>query len=464
MQDQNRQIFTLSDLGKSLRSVIERNYSSTYWVKAEIAKLNHYPRSGHCYPELVHKTGNIVHAQMRSTIWADDFKQINKLFTDTTGEQLNEGMAILFRASVTFHPVYGLSLQIWEIEPAFTLGELALRKNQNIVRLREEGLFDRNRSAPMPILPKRVAVISVETSKGYNDFLAIIKSYEQRYSVWHFLFPSILQGDKAVEGIISQLRIIKQASGQFDIVAIIRGGGGDIGLSCYDDYSLAREIALCPLPVISGIGHSTNETIAEMVAWANKITPTDVGYFIIEKFRDYELRIENCRKSINNIVIDQIDFQKQKVETLTDKLIGTSQGNVVKQKHLIMNCARKVAVNTINICKHQSKNLENLAHNITIKPAKTILRQKFRIAKHTLLVQKGVELFINKAENQLKGYSENIRLSDPVKILGRGYSITMNNSQIVTGPSKLKKGDTIQTYFLEGTVRSVVTDSDKQLK
>jgi len=460
LQDQNRQIFTLSDLGKSLRSVIERNYSSTYWVKAEIAKLNHYPRSGHCYPELVHKTGTIIHAQMRSTIWADDFKQINKLFADTTGEQLNEGMAILFRASVTYHPVYGLSLQIWEVEPAFTLGELALRKNQNIVRLREEGLFDLNRSAPMAILPKRVAVISVETSKGYNDFLAIIKTYEQRFRVWHFLFPSILQGDKAVEGIIAQLRIIKQASGQFDMVAIIRGGGGDIGLSCYDDYSLAREIALCPLPVISGIGHSTNETIAEMVAYANKITPTDVGYYIIEKFRDYEGRIENCRKSINNIVVDQIDSQKQRVEASTGKLIGASLGNIRKHKHLIMNCARKAAVNSINVCKHQSKNLENIAHSLTTKPVKNILGQKFRVEKQRLLAQKGVDMILQKAESQLKGFSENIRLLDPLKILGRGYSITMNNGQVVTGPSKLKKGDAIQTYFLEGAVPSVVTDSE----
>lgn len=334
MTDQpQKRIYTLLELGKSLRSVVERNYSGTYWIKAEIAKLNFYPRSGHCYPELVDKSGNIVQAQMRSTIWAADYNLINKMFLETAGEKIREGMEILFRASVTFHPVYGLSLQIWEVEPAFTLGQMAAEKNKAIAKLKNEGIFLQNKSLKMPLLPKKLAVISVETSKGYRDFLNILYQQSYQYAVWHYLFPSVLQGDKAVEGIMSQLRIIKKVQKQFDMVAIIRGGGGDIGLNCYDDYNLAREISLFPLPVIAGIGHSTNETIAQMVAWANKITPTDVGYFVIDRFRDFEKRIVNNSEKLQSRTHHLLNFQKQKISFVKEKLNESAVKRITHEKN-----------------------------------------------------------------------------------------------------------------------------------
>ncbi|MFP4288464.1 MAG: exodeoxyribonuclease VII large subunit [Bacteroidales bacterium] len=332
-----KRIYTLSELGKSLRSVLERNYAGTYWIKAEIAKLNFYPRSGHCYPELVDKSGNIVQAQMRSTIWAADYNHINKKFLETAGETLREGMEILFRASVTFHPLYGLSLQIWEVEPAFTLGQMAAEKNKAIAKLKNEGVFLQNKTLTMPLLPKKIAVISVETSKGYRDFLNILYQQSYQYAFWHYLFPSVLQGDKAVEGIMSQLRIIKKVQKQFDLVAIIRGGGGDIGLNCYDDYNLAREIALFPLPVIAGIGHSTNETIVQMVAWANKITPTDVGYFIVDRFRDFEKRVLNNSEKLQSRTKHLLNFQKQKIVYLNEKLQESTVKKFTLEKNKLTN-------------------------------------------------------------------------------------------------------------------------------
>lgn len=320
MTKPEKRIYTLSDLGKSLRSVIEKSYSSTYWIKAEIAKLNFYPRSGHCYPELVHKVSNVVQAQFRSTIWASDFSAINRQFLKITGESLKEGMDILFRASVTFHPLYGLSLQIWEIEPSYTLGHMAAEKENTIRRLKKEGIFNQNKKQYMPLLPKKIAVISVETSKGYSDFINILNAHFQRYPTWHYLFPSVLQGDKAIEGIISQLRIIKKVTSHFDMVAIIRGGGGDIGLNCYDDYGLAREIAIFPLPVVTGIGHSTNETVVQMVAYSNKITPTDVGYFIIGCMQDFETRVNDAASLMVSKTQSVLKYQEQKIDFLWQKL------------------------------------------------------------------------------------------------------------------------------------------------
>ena len=354
-----RKIFTLTDLGKSLRSVIEKAYSATYWVKAEIARLNYYPRSGHCYPELVDKTGNVVQAQMRATLWAADFSRINKAFMDLAGEPLREGMSILFRASVTFHPVHGLSLQIWDIEPGFTLGEMALEKARAIEKLRSEGIFDANKKTLMPLLPKRLAVISVETSKGYHDFTNILQAHKERYAIWWHLFPSVLQGDKAVEGIISQLRIIRKLVSRFHMVAIIRGGGGDIGLNCYDNYALGKEIAMFPLPVITGIGHSTNETLAEMVAWQNKITPTDVAYFILDRFENFFHRTELAARKIHSLGNQFLNQQSQRLDFTSDRLQMASQ----------------------NLLRHAGIRLDRLSDKVHLLNPSSILKRGYSITQ-----------------------------------------------------------------------------------
>jgi exodeoxyribonuclease VII large subunit len=460
MED-NRQIFTLTDLGKSLRSVIERNYSATYWIKAEIAKLNFYPRSGHCYPELVDKAGNVVQAQMRSTIWATDFNYINKQFLEITGEPLREGIAILFRASVTYHPVYGLSLQIWEIEPSFTLGEMALEKARSLARLKEDGIFDQNKTLTLPLLPKRIAVISVETSKGYHDFMNIIHAHASRYAVWHFLFPTVLQGDKAAEGIISQLRIIRKAMSRFDMVAIIRGGGGDIGLSCYDDFNLSREIALFPLPVITGIGHSTNETISEMVAWANKITPTDVAYFILEKFREFEGRVEIAAETINNRVKVGIENKKNYFRDLEENLFEAIHDKMNAQDDFLRERAHSIAINAAASNRKQSKVLENIAYSLTIRPTKTFLSSHYNVEKQLIKLDGAVKQRMTLKSSILNSMDEKILLLDPVNILGRGYSITTMNGKKLTDVNLLNDGDVIHTRLKTGVVESVVKIKNK---
>jgi exodeoxyribonuclease VII large subunit len=460
MED-NRPIFTLSDLGKSLRSVIERNYSSTYWIKAEIAKLNLYPRSGHCYPELVHKTGNVIQAQMRATIWAADFKNINKQFAEITGEQLREGIAILFRASVIYHPVYGLSLQIWEIEPGFTLGEMAVEKARVIQKLKEEGIFDQNKTLPLPLLPKRIAIISVETSKGYHDFLNIIQSNAKRYAVWHFLFPSVLQGDKAVEGIISQLRIIRKVLVRFDVVAIIRGGGGDIGLTCYDDYALAREIAMFPLPVISGIGHSTNETITEMVSWANKITPTDVAYYILEQFKAYEGRIDYASATLTSQALRIIEKQKQHLFYLEENQRNATTGLIQRKKETLKDLAGAVAIHSSQICHIQSQKIDNLANALTSRPSAKIISQQHALQEKSRMLYFAVLKRLTKEQNNLQNLAGKLTLLDPEYILERGYSITTLNGKPVKKADQLHEGDVVNTRLKNGEILSVVTAIQK---
>jgi len=255
----DKTVFTLSEVARSIQKTLSDRYQRTYWIKAEMNKLNHYVHSGHCYPELLEKQDGKVTAEMRATLWKGDYNRINKQFITLTGEPLKNGITVLMQATIHFDPVHGLSLHIVDIDPAYSLGELEREKQFNIQALKERGIFDANKQLPFPLLPKRIAIISVETSKGLADFLKIIEHNPDGYLFEYQLFPALLQGDKSISSIISQLQIIRQKIHHFDVIAIIRGGGGEVGLSAYNNLQLASAIATFPIPVITGIGHATNE-------------------------------------------------------------------------------------------------------------------------------------------------------------------------------------------------------------
>ena len=315
-----KSVYTLTQVGQSIQSMIERTYKYPYYIKAEMVKLNLYARTGHCYPELVEKDGQRVKAQMRAVIWADQYDRINQRFIQITGEPMKDGITILCLATIQYSPQYGLALHIQDIEPTFTLGEMARIRLETIARLKKEGVFDANKRTKMPLLPKRVAVISIETSKGYSDFTITLNGNAAGYRFETTLFPSLLQGEKAIGTMLEQLDRIEQRKDDFDCVAIIRGGGGDVGLGCYDNYELARRVATFPLPILSGIGHSTNETITESVSYANKITPTEVAYFLIGKFTDFENKVVEYQNFITTQTLAILQEAKERTAQYDSRL------------------------------------------------------------------------------------------------------------------------------------------------
>lgn len=338
----DRPVYTLSDISKSLQSIISKTYNQPYYIKAEIIKLNYYPRTGHCYPELAEKEDEKIKAQMRAIIWSSQYKTINERFKKITGDIIKEGITILCLASIEYSPQYGLALHIQDIEPTFTLGEMAKSKIAVIERLKKEGIFNANKKMQLPLIPKRVAIISIETSKGYSDFMITLRQNNWNYKFDCQLFPAILQGEKAITTITEQLAVIRSRITEFDCVVIIRGGGGDVGLSCYDHYQLAREVAIFPIPILSGIGHSTNETVTEMVAYANKITPTEVAYFLIQKFHDFSILIEDFQNFILKTASDRIknDFINMGNNTRLIKLF--SKQIIEKQQAIIDNYIKQL--------------------------------------------------------------------------------------------------------------------------
>ncbi|MEG2071151.1 MAG: exodeoxyribonuclease VII large subunit, partial [Bacteroidales bacterium] len=321
----DRPIYTLSEITKSIQTTISKTYTKAYYIKAEILKLNLYPHSGHCYPELVEKENNKIKTSLRAIIWKSQFDAINKRFLTITGEKLKENINILCLATVEFSSQYGLALYIQDIEPTYTLGEMVKNKREVIERLKKEGVFTANKEKQLPVLPKRIAIISVETSKGYSDFMITLNQNSWNYKFECELFPSILQGDKAITTINQRLDEIEKKRSQFDCVVIVRGGGADIGMSCYDDYQLANRVATFSLPVISGIGHSTNESVTDMVAYTYKITPTEVAYFLIQKFHEFAIKVEELQSNMVKSASYLIDNQYYKIEQIeiTRKIVVT---------------------------------------------------------------------------------------------------------------------------------------------
>ncbi|MDL2297461.1 exodeoxyribonuclease VII large subunit, partial [Bacteroidales bacterium OttesenSCG-928-E04] len=214
----DKPIYSLTDISQSLHSVIAKNYPRPYYIKAEIVRLNYYPHSGHCYPELAEKEGNVVKTQMRAIIWASAFREINARFKQITGEPMKEGINILCLATIEYDVKYGLSLHIQNVEPTYTLGDMVKNKLLVIERLKKEGVFTANKEKKLPLIPKHIAVISVETSKGYADFMVTLANNRYNYKFECTLFPSILQGEKAIRTINEKLTEIENARNKFDCV------------------------------------------------------------------------------------------------------------------------------------------------------------------------------------------------------------------------------------------------------
>lgn len=407
-QIQNKRVFSLLEVSKSIQKTIAQRYQRTYWIKAEMNKLNHYTHSGHAYPELVEKKEGKIVAEMRSILWRNDFDRINKEFLKYLGEPLKDGVTLVFEAGISFHPLYGMSLQIIDIDVSYVLGELEKEKKESIRKLQEENLFDANKSLPFPLLPKRLAIISVETSKGLSDFYKILKNNPWKYHFECTLFPALLQGDKSIPSIIKQLVEIAENQEAFDAVAIIRGGGGEVGLSSYNNYRLAKAIALFPIPVLTGIGHSTNETVSEMVAYKSAITPSELADFLIQHFHAFSLKVEERQKKI-----------------------GEATSSFFKKERSI---------------------LSELLHILQWK-SHALFSQKYAQVERQVTILNYVCKNLFSAEKQtLKLYHKTVETADPVYVLNRGFSIVRKNGKIITHAKGLQPGDQLEHQFKDGYV------------
>ena len=458
---ENSRVLSLEELAKMIEGIISSAFDRGYWVKAEMARLNLYPQTGHCYPDLVEKEGNTIKAQMRGTIWAGTYQKISKQFMEVAREPLRDGLQILFFASVRFHPQYGLSLQINDIDPSYTLGQMARERMETIRKLKESSLFDLNRNLSFPPLPKRIAVISVSTSKGYSDFMNILEKRAGNFRFLVKLFPALLQGDKAVDSITAQLKEIRKSISGFDVVAIIRGGGGEVGLSCYDDYRLAREVATFPIPVLTGIGHSTNETVVEMVAAANMITPTDVAYSLVARFQVVAERLEQISNIVSDYARELITGNKTLLRDLVERLQEQTRSRLDQQRLRMDMTLRDTLQQTRLLLRSEKEKFVSSLAVLRLGPKRSILREKDILFNQVRWLAAGILAGHEKENARIRLAESRLNLLDPVNTLKRGFSITYYRDKPLKDASSVEPGDVITSQLYKGKIRSIVKSKEK---
>ncbi len=313
---------SLAELQQIIRDSLYLSLPQTFWVAAEISEIT-VNSSGHCYLELVEKNPEEknIRARIRGIIWNSRFGFISSLFENMTGELLKSGLKILVRAKVEYHELYGLSLVISDIDPAFTLGDMAVKRQLIIKRLEDEGVFSMNREIGLPLLPQRIAVISSKAAAGYTDFINHLTTNSPGYVFYTALIETPMQGIETEQGVISALDRIADHADLFDIVVIIRGGGSQTDLSWFDNYAIAYHITQFPLPIVTGIGHEKNMSVADMVACRALKTPTAVADFLIDAMVYAEEHLNGMSVSIREAARIILSDNKGILETFGIKLL-----------------------------------------------------------------------------------------------------------------------------------------------
>ncbi|MDR1681426.1 MAG: exodeoxyribonuclease VII large subunit [Prevotellaceae bacterium] len=308
----------LSEIQHRIKQALEGALAGSYWITAEINELK-TNAAGHCYIELIEKDAdtNALTAKAGAVIWAYSFRLLKPYFETSTGRALAAGMRVLVKAAVQYHPLYGLSLLISDIDPAYTVGELEMQRRKTIARLKADGVFMMNRETPLPLLPQRIAVISSEQAAGYQDFMNHL--HENEYAFRTQLFPSLVQGTAAVQSIIESLALINAQREAFDVVVIIRGGGSAADLACFDEYELAAHVAQFPLPVLTGIGHEKDESVVDLVAHTTLKTPTAVADFLIACMAEQEKRLTALEEALQNTVRQRLQAEQNRLEALDSR-------------------------------------------------------------------------------------------------------------------------------------------------
>lgn len=452
--------YALSDLTRSIEKHITHTYSGVYRIVAELNKLNHYVQSGHCYPLLVEKKDGRIIAEMRGFMGRSVFRRVEARFRDTLGRPIEDGMQVLMRCRVNYHSVRGLSLQVLDIDPSYTVGEMHRQRQEAIRKLKNEGLFAANKSHSPPMLIRRLAVISVVTSKGWQDFSSIVDRSPYARAIRRELFPSILQGDAAVKQIMAALQSIGARADEFDAVAIIRGGGGETGLDCYDHYDLAKKICTFPLPVLTGVGHASNLTVSEQVAFRNLITPSELAQFVVDGFRNFDDRLSKAARTLRLIGRNTLGSARERLDTLGHRMSQSTRDMTHDERTALSKMTHQLEFHTERLTTSHRYRLVS-AWPSRLKSASDL------ITDHTQRLQTAVDQLPRVASRAtsarveaLAHLDEKVRILDPVRMMKRGFSMVAANGQTVTNAADIKPGDRVDIRFARGTAEAEIRKTD----
>ena len=425
---------TLYELNSLVRQTIEIGLPKSYWVEAEISELRE--NGGHCYLELIEKDKryNTPIAKASARCWRQTWGMVKPYFENTTGQQLRAGMKVLIEVYAQFHEAYGFSWIISDIDPNYTLGDMARKRQEIIKRLKEEGVFDLNKQLDLPLFSQRIAVISSKSAAGYGDFANQLYGNQYGYYFEAELFAATMQGEDVERSIIKALNAINDRCDDFDCVVIIRGGGATSDMSGFDALELAENVANFPLPIITGIGHDRDECILDMVSHTRVKTPTAAAALLIDNLHTAERRIDDARQRIANLTSRKMEVEKLRLSRLAERLPALF-GLVKDKQEARLDILQE---RLFRLAEIRLSNCENIVGQLEKKISLT--------AEHLLMVEKHrLEL--------LEGRAQNL---DPQLLLRRGYSITLVGGKALRDPSQVKQGDKIETRLEKGTIISTI--------
>lgn len=409
--------YSLSELGKCIKMTLKTAFAEPVWVRAEISEM-HENVSGHCYLDLIEKADDtdVLVAKQKATIWAFTYRMLKPYFESETGATLRAGMKVLLLCEVEFHEVYGVSLNVRDIDPTFTVGEMAVRRAEIIRRLTDDGIVDMNKQQPLAPVPQRVAVISSATAAGYGDFCDQLRNNVFGYTFYTKLFPATMQGAQTEQSVVAALDKICDFIDNFDVVVIIRGGGATSDLVAFDNYNLALHCAQFPLPIISGIGHQRDESVVDLVAHTRVKTPTAAAEFLVARINDFEKNIDemaqNVAFSAREVVHDELLRLQQRIARL----------GVVQR-----------------VCVRHDAALQHL----------------------TMRLRNAAKMAISSEEKRMALVEKSIEYADPATLLQRGFTLTTKHGKIVKSVCDVAPGDIVTTHLADGAFTAMVQQREK---
>ena len=322
--------YSLKELCDWIQEMVENDLPDRYWVCAEIASMS---VRGHCYMELVEKAENgILAAKVRATCWNNVYNLLSAYFVQETGQSLHVGLQVMLEVSVEFHAVYGLSLNVWNIDPTYTLGDLAKQRQATIQQLTEDGVMDLQKALQIPSLPRRVAVISSADAAGYGDFCDQLKHNRFGFKFHVQLYPAVVQGDNAARSVVQALNSMAALEEEWDVVVIIRGGGASTDMSCFDDYNLASHCAQFPLPIIAGIGHTRDVSVVDMVVHTSVKTPTAAAEWLIERVAEQVERVGSLMLRLQRATQNAVSREKNRLLLYEQQIFNAVRGKAVRER------------------------------------------------------------------------------------------------------------------------------------
>lgn len=404
---------SLLELNALVRRSLEQCLPDEYWIQAELSDVRSNT-TGHCYLEFVQKAprSNSLIAKARGMIWNNIYRLLKPYFEESTGQLFTSGIKVLVKVSVQFHELYGYSLTVLDIDPTYTLGDMARRRREILLQLEEEGVLTLNKELEMPVLPQRIAVISSATAAGYGDFCHQLKHNPYGFFFYTELFPALMQGNQVEESVLAALDCINARSDEFDLVVIIRGGGATSDLSGFDTYLLAAACAQFPLPIITGIGHERDDTVLDSVAHTRVKTPTAAAELLIHRIGEAAGRLEELSARLQQGAYAMLEREQRRLDAIQSRIPALVHRRLSEARFALLTARKDLSQVMRNLLSRQRHRLELLQQRI--------------------------------ADNS------------PEKLLNRGYSITLKDGKAVTDASLLQPGDRLTTRLWKGEVESTV--------